>query len=69
MDQVRAAATKRGWFVFDSYLPYSSTFLRAIQQQRAPFETKGARRTLKRRIATVIDEVRVRIATLAGKKA
>lgn len=67
MDEIRRLAAKDGSYVFDSTLPVSRTFLRAIENQTPAFETKYAREELKDSITSIVREMKSRIAQLQKK--
>lgn len=65
MSQVRAAAAMDGEYVFESYLPYSQTISRAIQDQTPIYQTVYARQTLKDNMANIVNEMQNRIDELS----
>ncbi len=66
MEDIREFAINNGSYVFSRELPFSETFIRAVQNQTPAFETKYARDDLKQSIADIARELRERIADVEG---
>lgn len=67
MTEIQTQAAKDGSYVFKSWLPFSRTFLRAVQNQTPAFETKYAREELKGAITDLVREMKTRITELKKK--
>ncbi|MCW8965537.1 MAG: ParA family protein [Candidatus Pacearchaeota archaeon] len=61
MDDIREQAAHYGSYVFPSGLKFSTTFIRAVQNQTPAFETKYARDELKTNIKNIVKEMEQRI--------
>lgn len=68
MAVVRQLADERDFYVFDSELRWSDTFIRAVQDQTPAFETKYARDELKENIREIVAEMNDRIADLKAEQ-
>jgi chromosome partitioning protein len=68
MAEIRKLATKDGSHVFNTSLPVSRTFLRAVQNQTPAFETKYAREELKGSITDIVREMKTRISQVKKNK-
>ena len=64
MKNVRKEAGRSSFYVFDSELGFSNTFIRAVQDQTPVFETKWARDDLKDNVNAIVDELKNRISEL-----
>ncbi len=67
MGEIRTLAAKDGSHVFSSSLPFSKTFVRAVQEQTPAFKTKYARTELKGSIADIVKEMKAQISKLESE--
>ena len=61
---VKAVAANDGTFVFPTYVPFSETFIRAVENQTPIYDTLYARQELKESMEKIVNELESRIAAL-----